>query len=61
MTKETQRQTNNTLSFPIGTTPDGRNITADFLHVPHMLGLVRSGPFSMQKRTTNSALKRGLS
>jgi hypothetical protein len=24
-------------------------------------GLVGSGPFSMQKRTTNSALKRGLS
>lgn len=37
MTKETQRQTNNTLSFPIGTTADGRNITADFLHVPHLL------------------------
>lgn len=37
MTKETQRQTNNTLSFPIGTTADGRNITADFLRVPHLL------------------------
>lgn len=37
MTKENNRTTNDTLSFPIGTAADGRNITADFLHVPHLL------------------------
>ena len=45
MTKETNRQTNNTLSFPIGTATDGRMITADFQHIPHILvaGAVASG------------------
>lgn len=37
MTKETNRLRNDTLSFPLGTAADGRNITADFLHVPHLL------------------------
>ncbi len=41
MTKENNRTTNDTLSFPIGTAADGRNITADFLHVPYLLFNVR--------------------